>query len=643
MKKLLYLYIALTIATFGCSEDDIIENQPGVSFYPAIAANATEDDGNTYSIALEVTKALSTAGTARIDIANGQFLTIDGAPAGTSLEVTFQPGEIRKSFDVAVGEDEFGLPYAATFTISQVSGGIQSIGQNMFTLFVGQVPLFNDDFESASLDNWFTYSTAGGNDWEIREFAQNNYAIISNFSNTGSPANDWLISPAIDFDQLTEETLTFQSQTAFNNGNLLKVVVISAFTGADPTGTEMKVLNPTLDPHRGGGFGNFTASGVLDLSDVSGVGHIAFHYVAEDASDGSQWQVDDVRFNANNPNGLVIDKNASLGDVFGLPYSNDLNDCGAFSIPADFTQQIAANAKQDRGWACDNTGVSGSQAVRATAVGGLDGAVDAWLVSAKPFDLSTATAATLAFDIRNTADGLGDINVLWSTDYSGDATTATWNDLNYTLPAVGSSFTSESIDISAAAGNEVYVAFQFFGATSTSSIIVDIDNISVGAGVTGPSALFENFDNCAELNSFTAFSVTGDEAWSCTTFGLDGTTAAQMSGFNSGAQENEDWLISPSVDISATSALSFKARTRFAGDPIQVKISSDYSGSGDPTAATWTDLSVTLPAADSDVWTDVPAVDLSAHTGTGRYIAFVYFSDTSTAPRWTLEDVLISE
>ncbi|QSE96352.1 lamin tail domain-containing protein [Fulvivirga lutea] len=162
---------------------------------------------------------------------------------------------------------------------------------------------------------------------------------------------------------------------------------------------------------------------------------------------------------------------------------------------------------------------------------------------------------------------------------------------------------------------------------------------------TGNGAPYtEDFSSCVDLNGWNAQSVIGAQVWSCTTFGNTGD-GAQMSGFQSGvgAQDNEDWLISPSLELTSISALSFWSRAAFPGLSIEVKISSDYTGTGDPTLATWTDLAPTLPAIDSDVWTETAGVDLSSFAGSERYIAFVYYSNPSDgAARWTIDDVTVT-
>lgn len=162
------------------------------------------------------------------------------------------------------------------------------------------------------------------------------------------------------------------------------------------------------------------------------------------------------------------------------------------------------------------------------------------------------------------------------------------------------------------------------------------------------------FDNCTGSgllpNGFTAFSVTGAQVWDCTTFGRDTTMPAgtapsghaiEINGFANGINNvNQDWLITPRFDLSNTifPLLSFWSRNAFQGAPLVLKISTDYTGSGDPTRAHWTDLNGKFPSVASDVWTPSANLDLSALKQSNVYIAFVYTSSTQDGSRWTVDD-----
>ncbi|MEO6315859.1 MAG: choice-of-anchor J domain-containing protein [Chitinophagaceae bacterium] len=155
-------------------------------------------------------------------------------------------------------------------------------------------------------------------------------------------------------------------------------------------------------------------------------------------------------------------------------------------------------------------------------------------------------------------------------------------------------------------------------------------------------------------NGFTQYSVNGSAVWDCTAFGRDPAAPAGTAPFPNGVQingydnalgnlVNEDWLVSPALDLTGTvyPLLSFYSRTRFNGAPLQLKVSTDYSGTGDPNLATWTDLNGKFAAQTSDTWTWSSNINLAAFKQPRVYIAFVYTSTTDDGARWTLDDIAV--
>lgn len=667
MKKL--IYIIIVIALWGCKDDEILE-QPAVSFYPSITITAAEGGNTTFDIPIETSGTVDGGGSVFIELVNGEDLVTVPAAVGGVVELAFADGTSSTSMSVKAGNDNRGGDYTAQLVMRSVSGGIRSIANGVFTVFVldnDREVIFADDFESNNLNKWTTVDIKGSNSWETRTFADNFYGIVSNFSNTGDPTEDWLVSPEIDFDFYDSERLTFMSQTAFNDGNILEVVVLTNYTG-DPGAATITVLDPTLDPHRGGGFGNFTSSGSIDLGSVTGKGHVAFHFTAIDAADGTQWQVDDVEVSGVNPNGTA--------DVFNLPFSEDFNECEDFGKPEAFTEVFISGSKTDRGWSCrDAVGTSNSVGVRANAFGGEAGEVNSWLVSAKQFNLTNASSATLEFDYRSQFEGNGDVIVQWSEDFDGNLTSATWNtltDIPAQLPAKGSnSYVTVTSDLSAAAGKNVFVAFQFTGAQHDNSASFDIDNISVdatgggGSGSTdagdcdlsgsGTVIVTHDFETCSDFEipvGFIEEFVTGsktDRGWGCRPFGRDGGTGVQASAFGGEDGDDNAWLIMDPIDADAFGEISinFWMESFFSGPgEIKVLYSSDYSGSGDPqVGATWTelaDVTAELPAGGSQVFTEVTTAPCDM-SGSSVYIAFQYVGGSSSASSsWTLDDLTVT-
>ena len=109
---------------------------------------------------------------------------------------------------------------------------------------------------------------------------------------------------------------------------------------------------------------------------------------------------------------------------------------------------------------------------------------------------------------------------------------------------------------------------------------------------------------------------------------------------------NIDWLISPAQDFSAISSakLDFDNAYKFTGAPIEVYVSNNYSGTGDPEVAgvTWTKINGAVLSPGDYTYVNSDPLDISAFTGTGNaavYIAFKYTSTSSEASTWELDNI----
>ncbi len=159
---------------------------------------------------------------------------------------------------------------------------------------------------------------------------------------------------------------------------------------------------------------------------------------------------------------------------------------------------------------------------------------------------------------------------------------------------------------------------------------------------TSTVIMYEDYD--LSWGAWTQISVLGDQVWDRdNTYGIGGTACARMSGYESGSNENEDWLISPPMNFDAYSneVLTFYNAKNYSGPDMQVKISTDYDGAGDPYTATWTTLSYTMSSG-SWQWAASGNIDVSAYNGTAVYIAFQYNSNTSESATWEVDDIMVS-
>jgi hypothetical protein len=184
--------------------------------------------------------------------------------------------------------------------------------------------------------------------------------------------------------------------------------------------------------------------------------------------------------------------------------------------------------------------------------------------------------------------------------------------------------------------------------------------LALSGTATDPSQLSFDFQTCTGSTSlsdgWTQYSVSGAQTWACTTFGRNPADPASTAAFPSGVQINgfangsnvinEDWLISPALNLTNTTfpLLSYWSRVAFNGAPLRLKVSTNYSGTGNPnaTGVTWTDLNGGFPATGTANWTQTTNVDLSAYKQAGVYVAFVYTSTNDEGARWTLDDVQVT-
>lgn len=162
------------------------------------------------------------------------------------------------------------------------------------------------------------------------------------------------------------------------------------------------------------------------------------------------------------------------------------------------------------------------------------------------------------------------------------------------------------------------------------------------------TSLGEQFDtSCGGSSSLPAgwmqYSVAGQQTWRCSSSA--GNYYQTMNGGSGNPPiftANEDWLITPRLNLSGmtTPQLVFRTRYRFFGDNIEVLVSSNYNGSGDPNAATWTNLNIpTYNAADSNQWT-TKNKDLTSYKASPFYVAFRYMSTTNNARQWDVDSVM---
>lgn len=161
---------------------------------------------------------------------------------------------------------------------------------------------------------------------------------------------------------------------------------------------------------------------------------------------------------------------------------------------------------------------------------------------------------------------------------------------------------------------------------------------------TGPAEniLFEDdFEDDDQLLKWTAYSVVGDQVWSHSSY--SGNSFVKISGYYDGGNHlNEDWLITPAINLDDTEneIFTFSTMCNYAGPVLEVKYSSDYAGSGDPSTATWTDFTGYSLSEGGFELVESGEIFLDALTGSIN-IAFVYTSTDAESKTWEVDDVKV--
>lgn len=169
-----------------------------------------------------------------------------------------------------------------------------------------------------------------------------------------------------------------------------------------------------------------------------------------------------------------------------------------------------------------------------------------------------------------------------------------------------------------------------------------------GEGIVPQVSFWEaTFSNEADGTApFTDHNLIGEQEWYWAHF--DGGCLV-INGFVGGsARENENWLVSPEIDLEGRHMVNMEIREAInfitSYNDFQVLVSADYTG-GDPSASgSWQLLEgFNRPPGNSWNFFDSGNIDLSAYDGETIHIAFKYTSTTSGAGAWELSEVRLFE
>ncbi|MCB0454327.1 MAG: choice-of-anchor J domain-containing protein [Aequorivita sp.] len=176
--------------------------------------------------------------------------------------------------------------------------------------------------------------------------------------------------------------------------------------------------------------------------------------------------------------------NGGPGDAVELPFSQDFEGQSAgtgMTVNIEGWTNVNVNTGT-RLWEVRE--FNNNKYAQTTAYNSNENPYEVWLVT-PGLILPSGSTPTLNFDTNDGFNNGDALTVKVSTDFTGDVTTATWTNLNATISTgntsgYGSSFTpSGDVDLSAYAGQVVYIAYQYVGASNGTTTTYQIDNVSV--------------------------------------------------------------------------------------------------------------------------------------------------------------------
>lgn len=405
------------------------------------------------------------------------------------------------------------------------------------------------------------------------------------------PAESWLISPEIDLTKAENATLTFE-RVLYKVNN----ITIWAKESGSANWNELDMPNKEVTTSW-----TFQKSGDIDLNSYKGKKiQIGFKYLATDQAGTFELK-----------NFTIEDRVA--GETPENPTENESSKENPFSVATAISKYNASNPQA-------NTWVKGY------IVGYVNGmTIDGAILN----DLSSIT------DDNKTNLLISDSKT--ETDYK--------NCLVLQLPSGDIRNALNLKDNPSNLNKELIVKgslekyFGTYGLKFISEYVLDGQSSGGTEEPDGDAILEESFNNT--FGSFTTQNVLGAQEWKPNSYGY-----VSMSAYSNGSSAaNEDWLISPVIDLSKERTLTFehamgKAGLDLSNAPEQytVWVSTDYNG--DVNTATWTQVNITYPAASGwtfeTVTTKLPAV------GAKAYFAFKYKNaENANTITWEIKNLSV--
>ncbi|MFM2291167.1 MAG: hypothetical protein RIS29_980 [Bacteroidota bacterium] len=434
---------------------------------------------------------------------------------------------------------------------------------------------------------------------------------------------DWLVSPAIQLKDSITSVVSFE-YVARGFADVSKSVTVWATDSYSPDSVMSKIkwvqISP-IDPISNNSGWKMANTGEISLKAFKG----KKVYVA-------------IRYESTNTNaGILQVRNFIVRDRVPvvLPYSE--------SFTTSRGKFIAVNVSGAQFWAFDSHGYMNMSGYASPT----NYANEDWLISPQ-IDMTKVTSAKMKFEyvtryfgvLKNEAtvwvsptyeEGLPSSVTDWKQVKTYPLTDATsWNFSN-----------SYELDLSEYAGKKIAIAFKYLS-TNTKAGTWELKNFSVTEGAPSDVYLYEAFDT--SLGKFTTDNKVGAQTWY---FGSSSSgTYALCSGFaNSVSNANEDWLISPTVDLSGKTSAKLSFDHTINKGLLANKMTNHTLWVSADNGTTWGQLTINAYPTGNN-WTFVNSGDIvipDKYLVSTFKFAFKYLCSTSESASWEIRNVVLKK
>ena len=214
--------------------------------------------------------------------------------------------------------------YLGTYGVLNNGGTTNDFVIEGASLPVDAVTSINQNFDASTSvpAGWTQAQIAGNKSWYVTSFNNNNYIAMTGYKGT-APFDQWLITPALNVNGMSEKVFSFDTQVA-GYGATTTDFEVYVMTSPDPTTATLTKLNPALPSYSTSAtYSDWVNSGNLDLSAFSGVIYIGFRYTATTDANYATWCLDNVIAGSPTDNPGGGDGGNTGGDVTGAGSENE--------------------------------------------------------------------------------------------------------------------------------------------------------------------------------------------------------------------------------------------------------------------------------------------------------------------------------